>query len=219
MVSKNVRPAIVLLIPCNFVFLTSTIAIHKTTPSYNMKWKILSSEYLFNDTWLKARKDRCQRPDGKIIDPYYVIEYPEWTTALALTRENKVLMVRQYRHALGVECIEIPGGCIDPTDNNQEAAIRREFLEETGFAFDHAHFLGTTSPNPSTNSNLMHMYLLTGGHKVQEQQLDGNEEIEVMEITLQELKKLLAENKIVQSMHVTTLFYGLLQLEKLKLEM
>ena len=185
--------------------------------TYNMKWKTLSSEYLFNDTWLKARKDRCQRPDGKIIDPYYVIEYPEWTTALALTKENKVLMVRQYRQALGEECIEIPGGCIDSTDINQEAAIRREFLEETGFAFENAHFLGTTSPNPSTNSNLMHMFLLTGGHKVQEQALDANEDIEVLEITLDELKQLLLQNKIVQSMHVTTIFYALLKLEKLNL--
>lgn len=187
--------------------------------SQHMNWKILSSELLFNDTWLRARRDKCQRPDGKIIEPYYVMEYPEWTTALALTRENKVIMVRQYRHALGIECVEIPGGCIDASDKDQEAAIRREFLEETGFAFDQAHFLGTTSPNPSTNSNLMHMFLLTGGQKVQEQELDGNEEIEVMEISLDELKQLLLENKIVQSMHVTTIFYGLLHLQKLKLDM
>ena len=183
-----------------------------------MKWKTLSSEYLFNDTWLKARKDRCERPDGKIIDPYYVIEYPEWATGLAITRDNKILMVRQYRHALGVECIEIPGGCIDAADKDQEAAIRRELLEETGFAFDDVHFLGTTSPNPSTNSNLMHMFLLTGGHKVQEQALDANEEIEVLEVTIPELKQLLIENKIVQSMHVTTIFYALLKLGELELK-
>lgn len=184
-----------------------------------MKWKTLSSEYLFNDTWLKARKDRCQRPDGKIIDPYYVIEYPEWTTALGITKENKVLLVRQYRHALNVECTEIPGGCIDPTDINPEAAIRREFLEETGYAFESAHLLGTTSPNPSTNSNLMHMFLLTGGEKVQDQSLDANEEIEVLQVTLPELKQLLLENKIVQSMHVTTIFYALLKLEKLHIDL
>ncbi len=184
-----------------------------------MKWKTLSSEYLFNDTWLRARKDRCQRPDGKIVDPYYVIEYPEWATGLGLTKDNKVLMVRQYRHALGEVCTEIPGGCIDSTDKDPEAAIRREFLEETGFAFEEVYSLGNTSPNPSTNSNLMHMFLLTGGQKVQEQDLDGNEEIEVLQISLDELKRLLLDNKIIQSMHVTTLFYGLLQLEKLKLDM
>lgn len=183
-----------------------------------MKWKTLSSEYLFNDTWLKARKDRCERPDGKIIDPYYVMEYPEWTTALALTKDNQVIMVRQYRQALGQECIEIPGGCIDETDKNYEEAIRREFLEETGYIFENAHYLGTTSPNPSTNSNLMHMFLLTGGYKVQEQSLDANEEIEVLIISLDELKQLLLQNKIVQSMHVTTIFYALLQIKKLQLD-
>jgi ADP-ribose pyrophosphatase len=183
----------------------------------SLKWKTLSSEYLFNDTWLRARKDRCERPDGKIVDPYYVMEYPEWATGLALTKDDKVVLVRQYRHALGVDCIEIPGGCIDATDQDQEEAIKREFLEETGYSFEKVEFLGTTSANPSTNANLMHMFLLTGGEKVQEQDLDGNEEIEVLLVPLPEFIQMLLNNELVQSMHVTTIFYALLRLGKLSI--
>src|SRR5438128_1509631 len=129
----------------------------------DLKWKVLSSEYLFNDTWLKARKDRCIRHDGKIVDPYYVMEYPEWATAFALTHDNKILLVKQYRHALGEVSIELPGGCVDAKDATLEAAIRRELLEETGYTFDTAEYLGKTSANPSTNANTLHMFLLTGG--------------------------------------------------------
>ena len=183
----------------------------------SLKWKTLSSEYLFNDTWLKARKDRCQRPDGKIVDPYYVIEYPEWATALSLTKDEQVVLVKQYRHALGVECTEIPGGCVDATDKNHEAAIRRELLEETGYVFDQADYLGITSPNPSTNAKRMHMFLLTGGKKVQEQTLDGNEDIEVLLVSLPQLKQMLQDNLFIQSMHVTTIFYALQKLGKLNI--
>lgn len=174
-----------------------------------MKWKILSSEYLFSDLWFKVRKDKCQSPDGKIIDPYYVYEFPEWATAFALTEENKVVMVRQYRHACGEICIELPGGCIDDTDKNFEDAIARELLEETGYSFSAFEYLGKTSANPSTNNNYMHMFLARGGKKVSEQQLDGNEEIVVELYTIEELKQLLKDKKIIQSMHVTTIMYAL----------
>lgn len=180
-----------------------------------MKWKTIASEYLFDDTWLRARKDTCERPDGKIVSPYYVMEYPTWVTAVALTEDEKVILVKQYRHALEEVCIETPGGCVDDTDANYDVAIQRELLEETGYAFNKVTYLGRTSSNPSTNNNLMHMYLLQGGKKVQEQQLDHNEDIEVMLVTLAELKDMLERNEIVQSMHVTTIFYALQKLGKL----
>ena len=177
-----------------------------------LKWKTISSEYLFNDTWLKARKDVCLKPDGKIVDPYYVMEYMTWATGVAITEDNKVILIKQYRHALGETCIETPGGCVDDTDASLEIAIRRELLEETGYVFTSAEYLGRTSANPSTNNNLMHMFLLQGGKKVQEQQLDHNEEIEVMLVSIEELLQMLDRNEIVQSMHVTTLFFALKKL-------
>lgn len=182
-----------------------------------LKWKTLSSEYLFKDSWLFARKDRCIRPDGKIIDPYYVMEYPEWVTALALTGDEEVILVRQYRHAIGEVCLELPGGCVDKSDKNFEDAVRREFLEETGYSFRDAQYLGRTSSNPSTNSNTLHMFLLTGGEKVQGQQLDANEEIDILVVSFEEFKQMLLENKFIQSMHVTTIFYALNKLKKLHL--
>lgn len=183
----------------------------------DLKWKTLHSEYLFKDRWLKARIDKCQRPDGKIVEPYYVMEYPEWVAALGLTTDNKVILVRQYRQALGEVCLEIPGGCVDKTDDDFESAVRREFIEETGYAFDEAVYLGKTSANPSTNSNTLHMFLLMGGTKIQEQQLDSNEEIEVIVVSLQEFKLLLQQNAFMQSMHVAVIFYALMHLNKLEM--
>jgi ADP-ribose pyrophosphatase len=175
----------------------------------HLKWKTVSSEYLFKEEWFTVRKDTCEKPDGKRVDNYYVFEFPEWATALAITEEGKVLMVKQWRQALGEVCLELPGGCVDKTDASFEDAIRRELLEETGYAFESVHNLGTISANPSTNNNLMHMFIATNGKKVQAQKLDANEEIEVIEITIDELNKLVDEKRIVQSMHLSTILYGL----------
>lgn len=180
-----------------------------------MKWKTLASEYLFNDRWFKVRRDRCETPGGKIVDPYYVYEFSTWVGALPVTEEGKIIMVKQYRHALGETCIEIPGGCVDDTDTNVEYAIARELLEETGYTFSSFDYLGVISPNPSTNSNLLHMFLARGGKKVAEQKLDENEEIEVLEISMDELKQLLRENKIIQGMHVSCIMYALERLGEL----
>lgn len=181
-----------------------------------MKWKILSSVYLFKDLWFKVRRDRCESPSGKIIDPYYVYEFPTWVAAVPITEDGKVIMVKQYRHALGEVGIELPGGCVDDTDKNFEDAIARELLEETGYTFSSYEYLGRISANPSTNTNLLHMFLAKGGIKTADQKLDANEEIEVVFLTIDELKQLVRENKIVQSMHVSCILYALERLNELK---
>ncbi len=158
-----------------------------------MNWKILKSEYLFKDTWFTVRKDTCETPEGKIISPYYVYEFPTWVSALALTEDNKVIMVKQYRHAIQETIIEVPSGCVDDTDKDYQSAIARELLEETGYQFTHFEPLGKISPNPSTNTNWMYMFLATGGVKVSGQQLDHNEDIEVELIEIDELQRLVEE--------------------------
>jgi len=181
----------------------------------DLKWKILSSEYLFNDLWFKVRKDICETQEGKIINPYYVYEFPEWATAFALTEDNKVIMVRQYRHPVGEVILELPGGCVDDTDKDFQTAIARELLEETGYTFTSYESLGKISANPSTNTNWMHMFLAKGGRKVSVQKLDHNEEIIIELYSIDELKKMVRENKIIQAMHITCILYALEKLGEL----
>ena len=174
-----------------------------------MKWSVLKSEYLFKDIWLTVRKDTCKRNDGVIIDPYFVYEFPTWVTAVAITREGEFIFEKQYRHAIGLTMMEIPGGCVDPEDNSLEEALSRELKEETGYEFASFQYLGKTSANPSTNNNWMHFYLATGGIKISPQALDASEEIEIHLLKTEEVKALLKNNEILQSMHSTALFYAL----------
>ena len=182
-----------------------------------MKWKLLSSKQLFSETWMNIRIDTCEKPDGTIVTPYYVYDFPEWVTAVAITKEGEVILERQYRHALGVTGFEIPGGCVDKTDADFETAIARELLEETGYRFEKFEYLGDTSSNPSTNSNLMHMYLATGGERVQEQKLDEGEDIELLLVTLDEFVQMVKDNQFLQSMHLVAIYKALEKLGRLKI--
>ena len=139
---------------------------------------------------------------------FYVLEYPTWASAFALTKDNQVVMIKQYRHGIEQVTIEIPGGVVDKSEDSADA-IRRELLEETGYRFDSVEYMGKICANPSTGNNYLHMYIATGGEKVAEQKLDETEDVEVVIYTIDEVKQLLKENKIVQSLHATCIFYAL----------
>jgi 8-oxo-dGTP pyrophosphatase MutT (NUDIX family) len=153
-------------------------------------------------------------PNGHIVEDYYVLEYNNWVNAVAITEDNKVIMVHQYRHAAEIVSLEIPGGVIDEGESPKQA-LRRELLEETGYQFDDFELLCTVYANPSTANNHTFCYLAKGGKKVQEQSLDEQEEIIVETFTIPEVKQLLAENKIAQALHCTGLFYALMKISEL----
>jgi ADP-ribose pyrophosphatase len=179
-----------------------------------LNWSTLSSTYIHKGPWATLRSDKCELPDGTIVDDYYVLEYPNWANAVALTEDNKILMVRQYRHAANIVSLEIPGGVIEDGENPEEG-MRRELLEETGYAFSDVELISTVYANPSTANNKTFCYLAKGGKKVQEQKLDEHERIVVEEYTIAEVKQLLADNKIAQALHCTGLFYALIKLGEL----
>ena len=64
------------------------------------KWELLGSEYLIRRPWLTARQDHVRLPSGVEMKEYYVLEYPEWVNVLAITKDGKFLMEKQYRHGL-----------------------------------------------------------------------------------------------------------------------
>lgn len=180
-----------------------------------MEWKVLESEYLFNEPWLTVRKEKCELPDGRLMPAYYVLEYPTWVTAFALTKDEKVVMVKQYRHGLNVISTELPGGVVDKGET-PEMAIARELKEETGFVFESYEYLGKISANPATTNNYMYIFLARGGEKVSEQNLDDTEDVEVLIHSIDEVKQLIKENSIVQALHTAAIFYALEKLGKVQ---
>ena len=127
-----------------------------------MAWEVIESEYLFREPWLTARREHVKLPTGAEIQDFYVLEYPEFCNVIAITKEGKFLMERQYRHAQHLTAIEIPAGCVEKGEDPMEAA-RRELYEETGYGGGEWSKLMTISPNAGACTNYSHTYLATGG--------------------------------------------------------
>lgn len=172
-----------------------------------MEFKTTSSEYLSRHQYFTARKDAYTTPDGKTVDPYFVVELPMSVCAMAITTENEVILVEQYRHPIDKKILEIPGGFVDEGEDPQKA-IARELQEETGYSFEHIHYLGETAANPGVLNSMTKLYLATGGRKTGEQSLDANEEIAILFKPLDEVREMLMQNNIVQSMHALCMFYA-----------
>jgi ADP-ribose pyrophosphatase len=179
-----------------------------------MKWKTLSTEYLSHHQYFTARKDKCETPGGNIVDEYFVVELPTTACAVAITEDGEVLMVRQYRHPIEETILEIPGGFIDENEMPEES-IQRELKEETGYEFSSIINVGKIAANPGVLNNFTYLFLARGGKKTSVQKFDKNEHLELEKISLQELKRLFLENKIVQSLHANCIFYALREMGEL----
>ena len=163
--------------------------------------KVLNSKYLMKEPWCTLREDEIQLANGVIIPKYYVLEYPNWVNVLAITKDKKFLMIRQYRHGTQTVNYELCGGCVDPTDASPLHAAQRELLEETGYGNGKWTFNLKLSANPSTTNNWTYNFIAEDVEPIGTQHLDGGEDISVHLLSVDEVLKLLKQNEIIQSVH------------------
>lgn len=122
--------------------------------------KQLSSEYFFKGKIINMRRDRALLPDGNEAFRE-VVEHPGGVCVAALTEDDEVLFVRQFRYPYSQEVLEIPAG---KRDRGEEPIIcgKRELLEETGAVAENFFSLGTLYPTPGYTDEIIYMYGATG---------------------------------------------------------
>ena len=143
-----------------------------------------------------------------------VLEFGTWANVVALTPEQEVILIRQYRHGVGKTIWEIPGGVVDPGETPMQAA-GRELLEETGYRAGTLIETGIVSPNPDNHTNFIHIFLALDVEKTSGQELDESEEIDVHPIPLSEVLHMALNGEIIQAMQISALFFALAYLNRI----
>ncbi len=173
-------------------------------------WKVLSSRHIHP----RFRIDSCELPTGKHLEAI-IFEFRAWANVLAVTQDHQAVLIRQYRHGVQDVMWEIPGGVVEDEEHPIEG-VKRELLEETGYASANIIPLGKFHPNPALQTNTMFCYLALDAEKVADQHLDGAEEIEVHLVPLDEILPMIQRGEISHALQVAALFHALLYLEKIR---
>lgn len=137
---------------------------------------------------------------------YVVLDAPDWVNIIAVTQDEHVVFVRQFRHGVREVTLEVPGGMVDPGEEPEDAALR-ELREESGYSGDQAIPLGCIYPNPAIQNNRCFSYLVPDAKLAGAQQPDPYERIEVVTHPLAEVPGLIAGGEISHTLVVTAFSY------------
>ena len=156
----------------------------------------LNSEKIYDGKILHIERDNVQLEDGSEA-VREVVRHPGGVCVLALTDEEEILFVRQFRYPHGAVTLELPAGKLEYGENPEECG-KRELLEECGCTCDEFIYLGKLFPTPAYCSEVIRMYLAKGLH-YGEQKLDNDEFLDVEKIPFEEAVSLILSDAVPDS--------------------
>ena len=173
-------------------------------------WKVLESSYFHP----RLRLDKVELPNGEFLDAT-IFELSSWANIIALTKNNDVVLIKQYRHGVQEVLWEIPGGVVEDGEDPLEG-VKRELLEETGYHASEFIQIGKLYPNPAFQTNTMYCFLALGAEKVTTQSLDDGEDIEVHLVPINELMAMAKRGDFPHALQVAALFHAFAYLDRIR---
>lgn len=172
-------------------------------------WRVRSSRTALADRWISVTAEAVEDARGNVLDPFYVLDYPDWVQVVALTPDERLVLVRQYRHGLRGASLELPAGAMDAGDADPLAVGARELAEETGHAAREWRPVASLHPNTATHRNRCHTVLALGCEPTGTLAHGPGEDIAVELHPWRAVVDRLAEGLLPQAMHVSALLLGL----------
>ncbi|UCH00615.1 MAG: NUDIX hydrolase [Deltaproteobacteria bacterium] len=142
------------------------------------------------------RVNRCRSPRTGQEHDFYVIDSPNWVQIIPITSEDRLVMIRQYRHGCARIFLELPGGLIDKGDLSPHQTAKRELLEETGYLAEDLSLLTRVYPQPAVLNTIGLTYLARGVKRIAGPELDVAEDIEVCLLELQRIPDMIRSGEI-----------------------
>jgi 8-oxo-dGTP pyrophosphatase MutT (NUDIX family) len=175
-------------------------------------WEKIGSEQVANFRIFTIRSDKKLSPRTGTEHDFYVIESVDWVNVVAVTPNQELVMVEQYRHGSNTVELEIPGGMMDTEDLRPELTGARELREETGYEGENARVLGWVYANPAIMSNRCYTILIENCHCVHPVEFDSGEDLITRLVPVADVPGLIAAGKIAHPLIIAGLsFFDLWQ--------
>ena len=172
-------------------------------------WQPRGKRRLLETVIFDVEAHRLVHPRTGREHEFFILDAPDWCNIVPLTPDGEVVMVRQRRHGIGQETLELPGGMVDPGDASPLEAARRELLEETGYAAPVVEPIGVIAPNPAMMTNRCWSFLARDVELVAKPELDGGEDIDVVRVPYAEVPARVARGEIAHALVVVAFAYAL----------
>jgi len=144
----------------------------------SLAWETLDSEVDYRCPGFEVRRDAVRFPDGTDGE-YHSVEEPDAVVVLPFTPEGEVVVIEEWRQAVGRVNLGLPAGGLEPDDDDLAAAARRELREETGYEAATLEHVGSVEPANGLLDATHHHFVARGCEPTGEQRLDDNESIRV----------------------------------------
>ena len=175
-----------------------------------MTAKINSRNTIHRGKVFELIRENVTLENGTTTDVEF-IEHPGASAIIPFLDDHRIVLLKQYRHALKKNIWEIPAGTLDPQEDIISCA-KRELIEETGYSAGQWHRLGEITPLPGYSDERIHIFLATELQPA-EQNLDPDEVIQVQEVDFYKALEMIGDGKIQDAKSIAGLFMAL-QLSK-----
>jgi len=164
-------------------------------------WQVLERRTLISRRWLTVYEDRVKLANGREMAEFHVLDSPTWAGVLCLTADDEIVLVRQYRHGIAGESLELPAGVIEPGEEPL-AGAQRELREETGYLAESWQPIVSVATEPSRHTVRAHFFCALGATPSGVRALDESEDIDVVRVPRAEVLGLIDSGRIVHGIHI-----------------
>jgi ADP-ribose diphosphatase len=162
--------------------------------------EVVSTTQPYRGKIVSVHVDEVRMEDGRIVRQE-VVEHRESMTVIAIDAEDRIILVRQYRHPVGDRLLETPAGSVDEGETVEEA-VNRELSEETGLCAREVRLVGTFYLAPGWATEYMHVYLARDLYEAAAEP-DEDEQIEVVRLPLAEWERMIQAGEIRDSKSIS----------------
>jgi 8-oxo-dGTP pyrophosphatase MutT (NUDIX family) len=170
-------------------------------------WQLIRSKPVGDFRIFRIRSDYKISPKTGKEHDFYVIDSVDWVNVIAVTPDQQLVMIGQYRHGTNTVELELPGGMMDAHDASPEVTATRELREETGYEGENARIIGHVFANPAILTNSCFTIMVENCRCIHAVEFDHTEDLVVRIVPVADLAKLVAAGKIMHSLMVVGLYH------------